>query len=177
MRASESSTLPDFSSSADCLRSAARLVDAPFAQIDLAHGGAQARRARVDLAGERLVGGGGEQRLRGLERAPGRVGIARVFLAGHRVERERERLARRPARSAWRAHRVDQHGRRRLGHAELLERDADGERHLGHRGIEAVALARDGERRRAEEIAVVDEVFVVVRVVLRLAARRAAGAA
>ena len=109
-----------------------------------------------------------EQRLRGLERAPRRVGVAGVFLARHRVEAQRERLARHP-RIGVAAHGVDEHRGRGLGHPELLERDADREGHLGHRRIEAVALGRDGERGGAEEIAVVDEVLVVVPVVIRLA--------
>ena len=65
--------------------------------------------------------------------------------------------------SGWARTRLRQHGRRGLGHSQLFERHTQRQRHLGHRGIQPVAFAGHAEGRRAEELAVVLEVLVVVR--------------
>ncbi len=142
------------------LEESARLASAPLAQLDLAHRGPHACRARVHLAGESLLGGDREERLRCGERAPRGVRVARVLLAGQGLEGDGQRLAGH-AGVRVRAHRFRQHARRGLGHTELRERDRERERNLRRPRIEAVALGRDPEGRRAEQIAILGEILVV----------------
>ncbi len=112
----------------------------------------------MHLARQCFLRGDCEQRLRRLERAPGRGRVARLLLIGHGIERERQSLARH-FHVGGGAHGLRQHRRCRLGHSELLEGDAQRQRHLRHGGVEPVALAGERERGGTEEVAVIGEVF------------------
>ena len=152
------STAPDLLALDRVVEELSRVVEAAFADLDLAHERVDPRRARLDLALQRVRGR--EERLGGLERPPHRVGLLGVERARHRLHRDGETEAD-DARVLLRLDRIGEDRGRGLAHAELDEHRRDEGRGLGRRRVEAIRFARGGERRDAQELGVAAEVLFV----------------
>ncbi len=135
---------------------------AALAQLDLGHRRSQPRGRRVHAADHVALRGERQERLRGRERAPGGPRVPRFFLRGERLEGHGERLADN-ARIGVRARGLREHRGRRLRHPELAERHGERQRDERHARVQPIALRREPERRRGEEILILAEILVLAR--------------